>query len=142
MQRRYRLRQPVVLQQLRRQGQRWSHPLAVLIVQPNDQELSRFAFSANRRVGKAVARNRAKRLLRESVRRYVADIQPGRDYLFLAREATAKASYDEVEAAVLQLLKRARLLRREEKGTQGNLPRQSRGEEFAGTQEVTRPETH
>jgi ribonuclease P protein component len=111
MQRRSRLRQPVVLQQLRRQGQRWSHPLAVLIVQPNDQELSRFAFSANRRVGKAVARNRAKRLLRESVRCHLAEIQPGRDYLFLAREATAKASYDEVEAAVMQLLQRARSLR-------------------------------
>lgn len=110
MQRRYRLRQPVVLQQLRRQGQRWSHPLAVLIVQHNDQELSRFAFSANRRVGKAVARNRAKRLLRESVRCHVDKIQPGRDYLFLAREATAKASYGEVEAAVLELLKRARSL--------------------------------
>jgi ribonuclease P protein component len=111
MQRRYRLRQPVVLQQLRRQGQRWSHPLAVLIVQRNDQELSRFAFSANRRVGKAVARNRAKRLLRESVRCHLAEIQPGLDYLLLAREATAKATFGEVETAVVQLLQRARLLR-------------------------------
>jgi ribonuclease P protein component len=128
MQRRYRLRQPVVLQQLRRQGQRWSHPLAVLIVQRNDEELSRFAFAANRRVGKAVARNRAKRLLRESVRGHVGEIEAGRDYLFLAREATAKASYAEVEAAVLGLLKRARLLR-QEKGTPGN------SEELVGTEE-------
>lgn len=135
MQRRARLRQPVVLQQLRRHGQRWSHPLAVLIVQRNDQELSRFAFSANRRVGNAVARNRAKRLLRESVRRHMAAIRPGRDCLFLAREATAKASLGEVEAAVLELLKRARLLR-QEMGTQGNLPSQGRGVELVETQEA------
>jgi ribonuclease P protein component len=110
MQRRYRLQGNANLQQLRRRGQSWRHPLAVLIVERNEDTISRFAFSANRRVGNAVVRNRAKRLLREAVRRYVSQVKPGYHCLLIAREATAAAALSEVDAAVEQLLKRASLL--------------------------------
>jgi len=71
---------------------------------------SRFAFSASRRVGHAVSRNRAKRLLRAAVHSNLTEIESGWDCLLIAREKTAKASYVEVETAVTQLLNRARLL--------------------------------
>ena len=72
---------------------------------------TRFAFTASRRVGKAVARNRGKRLLREAVRKQLGRIEPGWDCLFIAREATPTADFSAVEAAVSQLLVRASLLR-------------------------------
>ena len=72
--------------------------------------VTRFAFSASRRVGHAVSRNRAKRLLRAAVHSNLTEIEPGWDCLLIARERTAKASYVDVESAVTQLLRRAQLL--------------------------------
>lgn len=107
---RYRLRRSADVDRVWQQGQSWRHPLAVLLVNPNAKDVSRFAFVASRRVGKAVARNRAKRLLREVVRRHLSEIKSGWDCLFVARKATPEASFAEVEAAVLQLMARADLL--------------------------------
>lgn len=94
----------------KRDAKRWRHPLAVLTVTTNDLTVSRFGFSASRRVGNAIERNRAKRLIREVIRLNVDAIQPGWDCLFVARRDTPAASYDDVESAVFQLLRRANLL--------------------------------
>jgi ribonuclease P protein component len=113
MRRHYRLQGSADIGQLRQEGRRWHHPLVILFARPNEQEISRFAFSASRRVGNAVARNRAKRLLREAVRLHLHELHPGWNCLLVARKATAVAPFSDVEAAVLQLLGRARLLREE-----------------------------
>lgn len=110
MQRPYRLRHPADFERLRNEGRRWHHPLAVLVIGANNQSISRFAFLASKRVGKAVARNRARRLLREAVRLKLDEIEKGWDCLFIARQATSEASFQEVDAAVGQLLGRAGLL--------------------------------
>ncbi len=107
---RNRLRHSLQLQQVRRQGQSWRHPLVILLVTTHEDGASRFAFAAGRSVGKAVVRNRAKRLLREAVRLNLPDIVPGRNCLFIARPAMVGASFVEVETAVRQLLQRAQLL--------------------------------
>lgn len=111
---RYRLRRAREVGRLRQRGRAWRHPLAILLVEScTDEPLSRFAFSASRRVGNAVARNRAKRLLREVVHQHLDEIETGWNCLFIARSLTPDASLAEVETAVLQLLKRARILKGE-----------------------------
>ena len=95
---------------LRQHGRKKAHPLGVLIYCRNDYEVSRFGFSASRRVGNAVKRNRGKRLLREAIRLQVEHIVPGWDCLFIVREKTPTAAFADVQAAVLQLLGRANLL--------------------------------
>jgi ribonuclease P protein component len=110
MHRRHRLQSSSDIQRLHRQGRTWRHPLAVLIIEPNEQAISRFAFSASRRVGPAVARNRAKRLLREAARSHLAGLKPGWNCLLIARAATAQASFQAVETAVRQLFQRSHLL--------------------------------
>ena len=106
-----RLRRSADLQRVRQQGRSRRHPLVVLIVLPNALDVSRFGFVASRRVGKAVQRNRARRLLREVIRHHMAEIEPGWDCLFIVRNEMPGASFGEVETAVLSLLSRLQLLK-------------------------------
>lgn len=106
----YRLRRSAEITAVRKLGQRWHHSLATLYVLANQQDTSRFAFVAGRRVGNAVKRNRSKRILREAIRHSLPQITPGWDCLIIARDSTAQASYQDVLAATYQLLQRAHIL--------------------------------
>jgi ribonuclease P protein component len=74
----------------------------------NNLEISRFGFSVNKPLGKAVVRNRIKRLLKEIVR--LRAIKPGRDIVFIARYGAVEASFHQLDGAVVNLLIRADLL--------------------------------
>lgn len=89
-------------------GNSWANDLLVLKALPNQLSRSRYGFSVSRRVGGAVVRNHAKRLLREILRR--APLRPGWDIVFIARSPAAGASYDRMEKSVKNLLSRARLI--------------------------------
>ncbi|MCB9418350.1 MAG: ribonuclease P protein component [Ardenticatenaceae bacterium] len=110
LQRRYRLRLSSDLQSVRQNGRSWRHPLIVLLVKANQNDVSRFAFVAGRRIGKAVVRNRCRRLMREVVRHHLNEIEAGWDMMLIARSPVTAVSYHDVETAVLQLLSRANLL--------------------------------
>jgi ribonuclease P protein component len=77
--------------------------LYVLPVRPPDV---RVGFSVNKKVGKAVIRNRVKRRLREAVRRELPSVRPGSDLVFIARPAAAGATYWEIAEAVQAALRR------------------------------------
>ena len=85
--------------------------LVVMKALSNQLSLSRYGLLVSKRVGKAVTRNRVKRLLREVLR--LKPLEPGWDIIFIARSGAASASYAEVEKSVVSLLSRARLLRKE-----------------------------
>jgi ribonuclease P protein component len=100
-------------------GKTWAGDLVVLKTMPNGLEFNRYGFVAGKRLGKAVVRNRVKRLLREVAR--ATPTKSGWDLVFIARSQTAMASYHELEASVTGLLRRARILAEKEigKGTTG-----------------------
>lgn len=68
----------------------------------------RVGFTATKKIGNAVIRNRARRRLREAARRLVPLYGvAGVDYVFLAREATAAAPWqallDDMKDALIRL---------------------------------------
>jgi len=89
-------------------GGSWASKLVVVKALPNGLTLSRYGFSVSRRVGKAVVRNRVKRLLREILR--LTPLLPGWDIIFIARPLAASADYTNLEKSVKGLLHRARVL--------------------------------
>ena len=95
---------------MRRFGKSYAHPFIVLIVLPNQMTKSRFAVAAGRSIGNAVQRNRAKRILRETVRPLFPSIAIGWDLVLLARKPIRRASFEEIGTALSSLLFQANLL--------------------------------
>ena len=95
-------------------GSNRSNRELVIRVLPNQLGISRFGISVSRTVGKAVVRNRIKRLIREIVRK--TSIIPGYDIVFIARAPLAKAGYLQVRESINGLLFQAGLLTGEYEG--------------------------
>jgi len=92
-------------------GNSWVSSLLVMKTLPNGLTLSRYGLSISRRVGKAVIRNRVKRLLREILR--TTPLEPGWDIIFIARPMAAAADYASLKKSVEGLLYQTQLLMRE-----------------------------
>lgn len=108
MRREQRLTQRQQFRKVYTQGKSWVNGLLVMKAVPNGLEHSRFGFSVSKRVGKAVVRNRVRRVLRECVR--LTPYKPGWDVVFIARNPASEASYHQLERAVSKLARRANLV--------------------------------
>ena len=77
----------------------------------NGLDYSRRAFLASKKVGGAVARNRARRLMKEGFRKVEKEILAGKDILFIARANIVSAGSSEVEASIQAVLNKCGLLK-------------------------------
>ena len=77
-----------------------------LLVGPNDAGTPRLGIVASRKLGDAVRRNRAKRLIREVFRRSFALDGRSMDVVVIPRRELFEAAYAEVEADFRGALKR------------------------------------
>ena len=109
MERRLRLRRTSDVRRVYDQGRSWAHPFLVLVARPNGLDFSRVGVTASRKVGGAVARNRAKRLLREAARRLYPQLGRGWDVMLVARAGILEVREPQVEEALASLLRRAEL---------------------------------
>ena len=110
MDRQHRLTDNRQFQSVRKTGKSWAHPLVILGAATNGLAITRYGVTTSKQINGAVARNRARRLLRESVRRLHPGVQAGWDVVLVARGPLAASNCRAVCAAVERLLRQARLL--------------------------------
>ena len=94
---------------LYQRGYRYSNALLVLRVIRTGEDKQGLGLAVSKKIGGAVVRNRIKRLLRETIRQESEELVSGVNLLFIARKGMETATYKDVQAAVKELFKRARL---------------------------------
>ncbi|NGQ96554.1 ribonuclease P protein component [Brevibacillus sp. SYP-B805] len=93
----------------------------VYAVRQEGQAVFRAGISVGKKIGKAVTRNRVKRLIREAIASMEEEIQTGLDLVIIARPGLEEMSYEELRGALQHVLKRAKVLK------QAAVPREKRG---------------
>lgn len=88
-------------------GRSFVHPLLIVYVRKNRFGFPRFGITTGKKLGKAVKRNRCRRLIREAYRQLAPEIVGGFDMVFVARAATVESREPKVEKAMRDLLKKA-----------------------------------
>lgn len=104
-----RLRRDADFARVRSLGKQWRHPLLTLAFAPNALDHNRYGFVTTRRLGNAVTRNRAKRLMREVIRLAHSRLQTGLDIVLIARQELIEQPFQIIQAAIHSLLSRAHL---------------------------------
>lgn len=113
MQRAYRLKRRNDFRRVFRAGTSVANRQFVLYTfQRLDKGVSRVGISISRKVGKAVVRNRVKRLVKEVVRKWVDQIHPHLDLVFIARNPVVGLNYTEVESSLRHVMKRGNVFTR------------------------------
>jgi ribonuclease P protein component len=88
------------------EGMRIQHSMFALRARPNGLDVIRLAVAAPRSLGRAVARNRSRRRLREAFRLAIGDLGggPACDMVIVARPQTASTAFGELRKAAAAAL--------------------------------------
>jgi ribonuclease P protein component len=93
----------------------YRHPLVMLSLLPNGLTHNRYGFITSKYLGKAVVRNRMRRLLREAVRQCHPHLKSGFDLVWIARSELMGQPLAMIKRTVEELCERAGIVAKEYK---------------------------
>lgn len=104
---RFRVRKRAAFQNAYVSGNKKVGPHCVLFAAPTDAAPCRLGVTATKKLGNAVHRNRARRLVREAFRRIRTQMPVGYDYVVVARHTIFASSVSELQPELLELAQKA-----------------------------------
>lgn len=78
----------------------------VLYAKPNELSFNRLGLSVSKKIGKAVTRNRIKRLLKEAMRRALEDVSQDYDFVIVAKKPSLEVELDDFIRHIKRFLTR------------------------------------
>ena len=109
MKRKFRLTHSNDYKRVRHSGKSYAHPLSIIIVGEGQEENPRVGIQVSKALGGAVQRNRVKRQLRAIISMALPSIKHNADIVVIPRGPASRATFQEIQSAVLGLLGRAGL---------------------------------
>lgn len=111
----FRLKHRQDIKRVLQDGQSFVHEAIVLRKKSNECDQNRVAVIAGRSLGGAVQRNYAKRRLRSAYYNLMTDLQPGNDFIFIARKPILSIDYEEIVFTMRRLFKQAGVMKENER---------------------------
>ncbi|MDR0404286.1 MAG: ribonuclease P protein component [Oscillospiraceae bacterium] len=91
-----------------------SDNLVTYVIKRRRSELNRLGITTSKKVGCAVRRNRARRVIKESYRKLLPCMYKGCDVVFVARTRTSSVSSNEIFASMQKHLNRLGCIKKSE----------------------------
>lgn len=88
-------------------GRRIPGKYIIVFTQTNNLPHNRFGIVTSKKIGNAVIRNRAKRQIREVIRKNLNNLHPGYDVVVVARFSVKEAVFELIENDFLRLMGKA-----------------------------------
>lgn len=90
-----------------------SSDILVVYYRRNSLKCNRLGITVGKKIGGAVVRNRAKRLIRESYRLIENEVAKNYDIVIVCRSKMAEADFKQVSGTIKRLFKKCNLLKNE-----------------------------
>lgn len=107
-----RLKKNVEFKNVYKKGKSIPDKFVVIYLCKNTSNVTRVGFTASKKVGNSVKRNKARRLMKETFRKNSDNIKTGYDIVFIARVAIINANYFDVEKSISRVMKKAKIYKK------------------------------
>ena len=104
-----RLRKDSDFKNIYRKGKSLATKTLVFYFIKNDLGYTRVGYSISKKVGKAVTRNRIRRLIKENLKD-IPDLKDGYDIIFIGRIQSSESDYKEIGKSVRYLFRKSGVL--------------------------------
>lgn len=81
-------------------GKSFVSPCLVTYIMKNNLGINRLGVTASKKIGNAVQRNRARRIIKQSYYLLNSNLSSGYDFVFVARVKTTKVKMNQVKASM------------------------------------------
>lgn len=108
--RKNRITRTIDFKRVRQSGKTYAHPLAVILVAKGTEGQKRIGLIVGKAIGNAVTRNLIKRRLRSISDQLIPQLNKDVDIVVIAKVPILAATYQTIQQALLESLKRADLL--------------------------------